>query len=107
MLALNVKHNLINRHMISLGLVDSCPAAPREVFRPIIGDGASCVILLHNHPYGDPAPSVEDIKLTKQLVDAGKILGIPVLDHIIIGRSTSPGDAGYLSLRESGLCVFD
>lgn len=105
-LALTTKNRLINRHLISIGLVDTCLAAPREVFRPVILDGATNVIIVHAHPSGDPTPSTEDIRLTRQLVEAGKILGIPVLDHVIIGRPASPLDPGYLSMRESGLCNF-
>jgi DNA repair protein RadC len=105
-LTLNNKNRLINRHMISLGMVDTCQAAPREVFRCAIEDGASNIILVHNHPSGDPNPSSEDVRITKQLVEAGKLLGIPVLDHVIIGRPVLPMDPGYMSMRESGQCVF-
>jgi DNA repair protein RadC len=105
-LSLSTKNRLINRHMISLGLVDSCPAHSREIFRAAILDGATNVILAHGHPSGDPSPSAEDLRITKQLIEAGKLLGIPVLDHVIIGRPVPPMVPGYLSLRESGLCVF-
>lgn len=105
-LSLNVKCRMMNRTMISLGLVDSCPVHPREVFRCAILDGATNIILAHNHPSGDPSPSAEDLRITKQLIEAGKLLGIPVLDHVIIGRPMPPMVPGYLSLRESGLCVF-
>ena len=106
-LSVNVKNNLINRHMISLGLVDSCQVHPREVFRAAIESGAVSVIVTHNHPSGDPAPSAEDVRITKQLIEAGKLVGIPVLDHVIIGRPVVPMDPGYLSMRESGACKFD
>jgi DNA repair protein RadC len=106
-LSVNVKNCLINRHMISLGLVDSCPVHPREVFRAALNDGAANVILVHNHPSGDPTPSTADLTITKQLIEAGKLLGVPVLDHVIIGRPVTPSDVGYLSMRESGACKFD
>jgi DNA repair protein RadC len=72
---------------------------PRECFRPLILDGASSVILAHNHPSGDPTPSSEDIRITRQLIDAGEVIGIKVLDHVVIGETA-------LSLRETGLCQF-
>ncbi len=99
-LTLNTKNKLIQRHMISLGTVDSTLVHPREIFRPAITDGAKAVILAHNHPSGDVAPSAEDIRITKQLVEAGKHIGIAVIDHLILG------DNGPLSLRESGLVNF-
>ena len=77
----------------------------REVLRPAIVENASAVILAHNHPSGDPTPSAEDIRITRQLVEAGKIVDIKVLDHIIIGR---PGEdnRAFLSMREEGVCSF-
>lgn len=111
-LTVNAKNTLINRHLISLGLVDSALVHPREVFRAAIGsDGASGVLLVHGHPSGDPTPSAEDLRITRQLVEAGRIVDIKVLDHIVIGRpiearGDQPGRPGYMSLRESGLCVF-
>ena len=100
-LTLNTGNKLIRRHMISLGTVDSTLVHPREVFRPAITDGAKAIIVAHNHPSGDPCPSAEDIKITRQLVKAGKHIGIPVIDHLIIG------DNDPLSLRESGLVNFN
>lgn len=110
-LCLNTKNGLINRSMVSLGLVDNTPVHPREVFRAAVHDGASAVILVHNHPTGDPTPSAEDLRVTRQLIEAGNVLGIKVMDHIIIGRvqAATPGDpqrSPFLSLRESGLCTF-
>lgn len=101
-LTLNTKYQVIDRHLVSLGTVDSCLVHAREVFRPAIADGATAIVVSHNHPSGNPTPSAEDIRVTRQLVDAGKIIGIDVLDHVIIGRGTTP----YASLRESGLVDF-
>ena len=101
-LTLNPKSKLIDRHLITLGLADSSLVHPREVFRPAILDGASSIILVHNHPSGDPTPSVEDIRITRQLIEAGNILGIKILDHIVIGRGSTP----FISLRENGLANF-
>lgn len=92
---------------ISKGILDSSLVHPREVFRPAIEFGCAAVIVLHNHPSGDPTPSAEDIKLTRQLVQAGKVIGIKVLDHVILGRRTGAQPCDFLSLRESGGVDFD
>ena len=105
-LLLNAKHRLIDREMVSLGLVDASLAHPREVLRAAICAGASAVVLCHGHPSGDPTPSAEDIRVTRQLIQAGRIIDINVVDHVIIGRSLEPGAPPYLSLRENGLCTF-
>ena len=99
-ITLNTKNRVIERHLVSIGTVNSALVHPRECFRPAILDGASALIFAHNHPSGDPCPSSEDIKITKQLIGAGQIIGIKVLDHIIVGDSC-------LSLREAGLCHFN
>ena len=101
-ITLNTKNRVIDRHLITIGVVNASLAAPREVFFPAIQDHAAAVIVSHNHPSGDPAPSAEDIKITRQLVEAGKILDIPVLDHVVIGRGERP----FMSLREAGLVSF-
>jgi len=99
-LTLNTKSRVIRRHLISLGTLSSTLVHPREVFRPAITDGASSVIVAHNHPSGDPAPSADDLRITGKLIEAGKQIEIGVLDHLIIG------DGQILSLRESGLVEF-
>ena len=104
-LCLSSKNNLVNRHMISLGLVDASLVHPREVLRPAISDNASAVLLVHNHPSGDPTPSAEDVRITKQLVEAGRIVDIKILDHVIIGRSNG-SRKGFISMREEGICSF-
>ena len=88
------------------GLLDTSPVHPREVFAKAIRHAAAAVILAHNHPSGDPSPSPEDLRVTRQLVDASRILGIRVLDHVIVGRETAT-HPGHLSLREKGLVSFD
>ena len=106
-LTLNTNNRLINRHLVTLGLVDTSLVHSREVFRCAILDNAAAVILVHNHPSGDPNPSASDIRTTKGLVDSGRILDIEVLDHIIIGASdTTNGGEGFVSLRESGQVDF-
>ena len=105
-LTLSIKYKTIGKHLITLGLVDASLVHPREVFRPAITDGASMIVLAHNHPSGDPAPSAEDIRMTRTLVAAGKIIGIPVVDHVIIGRPEYAGARSFVSLREAGLVDF-
>ena len=96
-LTLNGRNKVINRHMISLGMIDCSAACPREMFRAAILDSASGIICVHNHPTGETTPSSADIQTTKQLMEAGKLIGIAVLDHVIVGGEN------YTSLKESGL----
>lgn len=105
-LTLNTKNRVIQKHLISLGTLNSSLVHPRETFRPAILDSAAAIILAHNHPSGDPTPSAEDLKITKQLIQAGEIMGIKVLDHVIIGSSDLGLFQPFLSLREVGLIAF-
>lgn len=104
---LDTKNRMIGGPRVAtLGLLDMSPAHPRETFREAVRDGAARIILAHNHPGGDPTPSKEDIDITRRLVEAGKILGVPVVDHLILGRA-EPGAAGFVSLREKNLVAFE
>jgi DNA repair protein RadC len=96
-LLLDGKNRIIKRVQISEGSLNQSIVHPREVFSPAVKESAAAVILVHNHPTGDPAPSSEDISITRRLKEAGEIMGIKVLDHIIIG------DGEYLSFVERGL----
>jgi DNA repair protein RadC len=96
-LCLNSSNKIIQERTVTKGILNSSLTHPREVFREAILENAASVILLHNHPSGNPEPSREDIQITKQLVEAGKIIGIAVHDHIIIA-----GD-GFTSMVERGL----
>lgn len=91
---------------ISEGLLDASLVHPREVFKKAILSTSAAVILAHNHPSGDPTPSAEDIRITRQLVEAGKIIDIKVLDHVIIGNPEAHRQGGFLSMREAGLVEF-
>lgn len=91
---------------ITSGLLDASLVHPREVFKEAIRSASAAVVLVHNHPSGDPQPSAEDIKITRQLVEAGRIVDIGVLDHIILGRAEKRDGADFFSMRESGLVVF-
>jgi len=84
-LILNNQNKIIKEELITRGILDSAILHPREVFKPAIKNSASRIILVHNHPSGNCEPSKEDLDITKQLIDAGKLLGIEVLDHVIIG----------------------
>lgn len=90
---------------ITRGILDASLVHPREVFKEAIRSNSAALVLVHNHPSGDPTPSAEDIRITRQLVEAGKIVQIDVLDHIILGNAQSAGRE-YVSLRESGLVNF-
>lgn len=83
---LNTKNCVINTHQITVGTLDASLVHPREVFRPAIKDASSCILLAHNHPSGDPRPSSEDHSVTNRLTDAGKLIGIEVLDHIVMAK---------------------
>jgi len=87
-LLLDTKNKVIKVEGISLGILNASLVHPREVFVKAIKQHSAAIILAHNHPSGDPEPSPEDKNITKRLFDAGELLGIPVLDHIIIGRGT-------------------
>lgn len=91
---------------VSRGLLNASLVHPREVFKGAIRASAAAVIVAHNHPSGDPAPSAEDLAITRQLVEAGRIIGIPVMDHVVLGRRSNAGP-DFFSVRESGLASFD
>ncbi len=106
-LPLDRKNHLIGNPVdISVGTVDASLAHPREVFRVCVRLSASSVIVAHNHPSGDPTPSKEDIEVTRQLINAGRIIGIPLLDHVVIGDA-SIREPGYASIRMLGVAEFD
>lgn len=85
-LLLNARHRIVREVLVTRGILDASLIHPREVFRLAVSEGAASVILVHNHPSGDPHPSSEDRAVTRQLAAAGRALGIPVLDHVVIGR---------------------
>lgn len=93
---LNARHQLIGKEVISIGTLTASLAHPREIFAPAIGKAAAGVILAHNHPSGDPSPSEEDIRLTRRVAQAGQIMGIELLDHLIVAET------GCYSFKTSG-----
>ena len=96
-LMINAKGDIIEEREVSVGDICSSAANPREVFSGAIRRNAGSVLFLHNHPSGDPTPSQDDVRTTRRLVEAGELLGIPVLDHIIIG------DGRFISMSAEGL----
>ena len=102
-LLLNTRRRLIGKPVkISDGTLDTILVHPREVFKPAISANAAAIVLTHNHPSGDPTPSEADIKVTRDLIRAGQLLKIEVLDHVILGRKTAEREKDYVSLRELG-----
>lgn len=96
-LILDSKNKLIALETISVGTINSTIVHPREVFKGAIKRSANAIILVHNHPSGDPTPSDEDIRITKRLAEVGEIVGIKVLDHIVVGKNR------HISLRERNI----
>lgn len=103
-LLLNTRKRLIRAEpcKISEGTLDTVLVHPREVFRAAIAANAAGIILIHNHPSGDPTPSEADIKVTRDLIRAGQLMKIEVVDHVIIGRASAERSRDYASLRELG-----
>nr|WP_304626070.1 DNA repair protein RadC [Sporosarcina sp. BP05] len=95
-LFLNVKNEVLHKQTIFIGSLNSSIVHPREIFREAVKRSAASIVVSHNHPSGNPSPSPEDIEVTKRLIEAGSIMGIEVLDHVIIG------DHQFLSLKEKG-----
>ncbi len=96
-LMLNTKHRVIAKKIVSIGHLNASLVHPRELFKDIIKRSSAAVILVHNHPSGDPTPSKDDITITNRLCEAGRLLGIDVVDHLVVG------DKKYVSFREKGL----
>jgi DNA repair protein RadC len=99
---LNTRRRLIQVERITQGTLDTILVHPREVFRLAIAANAAALVLVHNHPSGDPTPSEADIKVTRDLIRAGQLLKIEVVDHIILGRRTTERAKDFVSLRELG-----
>ena len=95
-LLLDGRHRVLGEEIVSLGTLTASLVHPREVFRPAIRASAAALILVHNHPSGDPEPSPEDRTVTERLASAGDLLGVPVLDHVVVA------ERGFRSLRDDG-----
>jgi DNA repair protein RadC len=101
-LLLNTRKRLIRVDKISDGTLDTVLVHPREVFKSAIAANAAAIVLVHNHPSGDPTPSEADVKVTRDLIRAGQLLKIEVVDHIVLGSATKDRPKDYVSLRELG-----
>jgi DNA repair protein RadC len=97
LLCLNTKNNIISTKEVFKGSLNSSIVHPREIFKEAINFSAASIILCHNHPSGDPTPSIEDINITKRIKSCGEIIGIELLDHVILGRNK------FISLKEKGI----
>jgi DNA repair protein RadC len=97
-LLLDTKHRMLRTSVLSIGTLDASIVHPREVFREAIAAGAAAIVLFHNHPSGDPEPSLDDAELTQRMVAAGLLMGIQVIDHVILA------DTRYYSFREKSRC---
>jgi DNA repair protein RadC len=97
LLVLDTQHRVVRNVLITRGLLDSSLVHPREVFRAAIAEAAAGIVVVHNHPSGNPAPSADDRSVTRQLTEAGRLLDVPVYDHVIVGG------ARYFSFAEAGL----
>ena len=105
-LSLNTRRRFIRLDEITDGTLDTLLVHPREVFRKAIAANAAAVVLAHNHPSGDPTPSEADIKVTRDLIRAGQLLKIDVLDHVIIGRATPGAAEGLRVVARAGVFLF-
>ena len=99
---LNTRRRMIGMRVLSQGTLDTLLVHPREVFRSAIAAGAAAIVVAHNHPSGDPTPSEQDIRVTRDLMRAGQLLKIELVDHVILGRRTPDRSRDFISLRELG-----
>jgi DNA repair protein RadC len=95
---LDAKNHVLGVRVVSVGSLSSSIVHPREIFKEAIARSSAAVILVHNHPSGDPTPSQEDVEVTRRLIEEGRLLGIEVLDHVVVG------DNRYVSFKEKGIC---
>ena len=101
-LALNIWRRALGHNLVTLGTMDTCLVTPLAVFRPLIVMAASAGILMHQHLSGDPSPSEADIKMTRDLIRAGQLLKLELLDHVIVGEPSPVRDRHWVSLRDMG-----
>jgi len=104
---LNVRNEIKGAQIVTKGTLNASLVHAREVFRPAVAMASAAIVIAHNHPSGNHNPSPEDLKVTRDLIAAGKVLGIKVLDHVIMGKLLAGQHSSFLSLRESGLVNFD
>ena len=101
-LCLNTRRRVIGHHLVANGTLDTLLVHPREVFRAAVIANAAAIILMHNHPSGEPSPSEADIKVTRDIIRAGQLMKIELLDHVVMGTATTERPRDFVSLRELG-----
>jgi DNA repair protein RadC len=101
----NKSHMMGSPIEVFKGVASACYASPREIFQKALMNNAVSIVVAHNHPSGDPEPSKADIEVTRKLVAAGEIIGVPIVDHVICGIKTSSND-GFISMRQSTYSIF-
>ena len=101
-LVLNTRREILGHALVATGTLETLLCHPREVFRPALVANAHAIIVMHNHPSGDATPSEADIKVTRDLIRAGQLLKVELLDHVIVGTPNDAGRVGRTSLREQG-----
>jgi DNA repair protein RadC len=102
-LLLNTRYNIDGYSLVSMGSINESIAHPREVFRPAVAGASYAIIVMHNHPSGDPSPSMSDHSLTRRLSEAAELLQIKLLDHVVVGRRGDLSNSGYFSFKEAGV----
>jgi DNA repair protein RadC len=108
LLPLDTRNQLLGEPLVvTSGILNASLVHPREVFKLAVTKAAASILVAHNHPSGDPTPSREDIRITGELVQAGRVLGIKLMDHVIVGLRRDPAARWFTSLRESGLVLFE
>ncbi|MFZ4693963.1 MAG: RadC family protein [Verrucomicrobiia bacterium] len=100
---LDAQLRTMRHYQVTRGLANQTLIHAREVYRPAIACGAAHLVLVHNHPSGDPKPSADDIRATREMAEAGRLLGIPLLDHVILGTPSPMNPAGFVSLKQMGV----
>lgn len=98
----NTRRRILGHHLVATGTLDTILVHPREVFRAAMIMASAAIILAHNHPSGDPTPSEADVKVTRDLIRAGQLIKIEVLDHVIVGKPSPERTTDFVSLRELG-----
>lgn len=103
---LNSKLGVKGWNLVTLGLQNQTLGHARECYRAAVVGAAAHIVLIHNHPSGNPSPSGDDVRLTRDLKRAGEVLGIPLIDHVVIGKPSQDCPAGFISMKQSGLAEF-
>ena len=104
-LSLDSKLKVKTFNLVSIGLNNQTLVHAREVYRPAILSAAAHIVIMHNHPSGDPAPSADDVRVSREMMRAGEVLGIPCLDSLVVGIASERSPTGFASLKQAGLLI--